>query len=92
VLFDKSNYDDNTKQNLKKKVFKCVGSNVKTYDSDTDKMLYIPYKQNPEFIRTINNVNNFLLIKDYTIFHTKARFLLTLKNNDSDLIIMDPLF
>jgi hypothetical protein len=92
VLFDKSNYDDKIKQNLKKKLFKCVGSNVKTYNSDTDKMVYIPYKQNPEFIRSISNVSNFLLIKDYSIFHTKARFLLTLKNNDCDLIIMDPCF
>ena len=92
VLFDKNNYNDNVKQNLRKKLFKCVGSNVKNYNDDTDKMIYIPYKHNSDFIRNFNNVNNFLLIKDYSIFHTKARFLLTVKNNDSDLIVIDPCF
>lgn len=92
VLFDKTNYSDNVKQNLKKKLFKCVGSNVKNYNNDTDKMIYIPYKNNSDFIRNFNTINNFLLIKDYSIFHTKARFLLTVKNNDSDLIVIDPCF
>ena len=92
VLFDKTNYNDSVKQNLRKKLFKCVGSNVKNYNDDTDKMIYIPYKHNSDFIRNFNSINNFLLIKDYSIFHTKARFLLTVKNNDSDLIVIDPCF
>lgn len=52
----------------------------------------LPYRLNTSSIYSLNKVNNFLIIKDYTSFNTKARFLLSAKNLQYDLLIIEPYY
>lgn len=52
----------------------------------------LPYRLNTVSIDTLKKVNNFMLIKNYSNFNTKARFLLTAKNLQYDMLIIEPYY
>ena len=52
----------------------------------------LPYRLNTASIGTIKSVNNFMIIKNYSNFNTKARFLLTVKNLQYDMLIIEPYY
>ena len=52
----------------------------------------LPYRLNTASIDTITRVNNFMIIKNYSNFNTKARFLLSAKNLQYDLLIIEPYY
>lgn len=52
----------------------------------------LPYRLNTTLIDTLKKVNNFMIIKNYSNFNTKARFLLTAKNLQYDMLIIEPYY
>ncbi len=52
----------------------------------------LPYRLNTASIDTLKKVNNFMIIKNYSNFNTKARFLLTAKNLQYDMLIIEPYY
>jgi hypothetical protein len=52
----------------------------------------LPYRLNTSLIDSLKKVNNFMIIKKYSNFNTKARFLLTAKNLQYDLLIIEPYY
>lgn len=52
----------------------------------------LPYRLNTISIDTFKKVNNFMIIKNYSNFNTKARFLLTAKNLQYDILIIEPYY
>lgn len=52
----------------------------------------LPYRLNTVSIDTLEKVNNFMIIKNYSNFNTKARFLLTAKNLQYDMLIIEPYY
>lgn len=52
----------------------------------------LPYRLNNMTIDSLEKVNNFIIIKDYSNFNTKARFLLSAKNLQHDMLIIEPYY
>ena len=52
----------------------------------------LPYRLNTSLIDSLKKVNNFMIIKNCSNFNTKARFLLTAKNLQYDLLIIEPYY
>jgi hypothetical protein len=67
-------------------------SNCSTYDDFSEIPSEAPYNLNNNAISNLSTVNNFIIVKDYSKFNTKARFLLSAKNLQYDLIIIEPYY
>lgn len=78
---------------FKHKAYKSnIISNCITNEDYNELPTELPYRLNTSSITNISNVNNFVIIKDYSNFNTKARFLLSAKNLQHDLLIIEPYY